>query len=168
MANKRMMSRYDGRKLGWFRFAKLIGIVVIATLVVFNVIVGVSRVSGESMNPTLEDNQVVFYLRLSDNYHNGDIVSIKMPNGDKYVKRIIASPGDTIDISDGAVTVNGQVLSEEYAQGITDKGIYEISYPYQVEQDMFFVLGDNRESSVDSRTFGPVVRSSIKGSLLFQ
>lgn len=120
------------------------------------------------MEPTLHDKQVVFYLRLGDDYQRGDIVSIKMPNGDKYVKRVIALEGDTIDISGGNVTVNGQVLEEEYAQGITDQGIYDITYPYQVEQGMYFVLGDNRESSVDSRTFGPIVKSSIKGSLLFQ
>jgi len=168
MANKRILSKYDGKKYGWFKFAKLLGIIVIATIIVFNVIVGVSRVSGESMEPTLHDKQTVFFLRLNSDYQKGDIVSIKMPNGDKYVKRIIATEGDIIDISNGVVTVNGQTLDEGYSMGTTQKGTYDMTYPYQVEQDTFFVLGDNRESSVDSRTFGPIIRSSIKGNLLFQ
>ena len=168
MAGKRVLRKYDGKKHGWFKFALTISAVVIATLVVFNVLVGVSRVSGQSMEPTLSDRQIVFYSRVSGNYDRGDIVSIKMPSGEKYVKRVIAIAGDEVNIRDGKVFVNGMVSEEDYTKGVTDRGDYGITYPYTVKENTVFVLGDNREESVDSRTFGPVVTSSVKGKLLFR
>ena len=167
MAKKRLLGKYDSRKLAWFRFAKLMALVVIITLIVFNFLIGTARVSGESMTPTLHNGQICFYTRLAHNYKHGDIVSIKMPSGEKYVKRVIAIEGDTIDISDGKVTVNGKVLDESYTKGETDKGIYDITYPYKVNPGMIYVMGDNREGSLDTRTFGPVVKSAVRGRILF-
>lgn len=168
MAGKRVLRKYDGKKHGWFKFALTVAAVVIATLIVFNVFIGVSRVSGQSMEPALSDRQIVFYSRISDTYERGDIVSIKMPSGEKYVKRVIAVEGDSVNIRDGKVFVNGRISEEDHVNGVTEKGNYDIVYPYTVKKNTVFVLGDNRENSVDSRTFGPVVTTSISGKLIFQ
>lgn len=167
---KRVMRKYDRKKLGWLQLFKEIVVVVIVAVLALNIIIGLSRVDGVSMVPTLKNTQVVMYWRLGDNYKIGDIVAIKMPNGDKYVKRVIGVPGDSIEIKDGFVYRNGIQLHETYINGpdgITEPQNANIKYPYKVENDTFFVLGDNRPESMDSRTFGTVIRDNIKGVLLF-
>lgn len=166
---KRIMGKYDRKKLGWLQLFKQIVVVVLVAVLVLNILIGLSRVDGVSMLPTLENKQIVMYWRLGDNYKIGDIVAIKMPNGDKYVKRVIGVPGDEIDIKDGFVYRNGQQLHESYingGDGNTELQNVKIKYPYKVQNDTFFVLGDNRRESIDSRTFGTVIRSNIKGVLL--
>lgn len=170
-SSKRFLGKYDGKKHEWFKLAKEVVIVIILAFLAFNIIVGMSRVDGQSMMPTLKNKQVVAYWRLGDDYRIGDIVAIKMPNGDKYVKRIIAVPGDVVNIEDGFVYVNDAKLTEPYINGpdgITDPEDERIVYPYKVDPGAYFVLGDNRPKSLDSRTFGPVIKENIKGKLLFQ
>lgn len=166
MAKKRVLRKYDGQKRSWFKFALMIGAAVITTLIVFNVVLGVSKVSGNSMEPALSDGQIVFYSRVSDDYNRGDVVSIKMPSGEKYVKRIVAIGGDEVDINDNKLIVNGKIQS--YGMGTTEKGSFNMEYPFILEKNTVFVLGDNRQASVDSRTFGPVVITSISGKLLLR
>lgn len=169
--SKRVMGKYDHKKHDWLKLGVEVVVVIILALLVFNLVVGLSRVDGQSMKPTLKNKQVVTYWRLGDSYKTGDIVAIKMPNGDKYVKRIIGVPGDEIDIKDGFVYRNGEKLSEGYINGpdgITKPENERITYPYKVDPDCFWVMGDNRLDSLDSRGFGPVIKENIKGRLLFQ
>ena len=70
-------------------------------------------------------------------------------------------------IRDGSVYVNSTVREENYAQGRTETQGDSIKYPYEVKADRVFVLGDNREESMDSRTFGAVAKSQIRGKVLF-
>ena len=170
-ASKRVMGQYDHRKHDWLKLAVEIVIVIILALLAFSLVVGISRVDGQSMKPTLKDSQVVTYWRLGDNYRIGDIIAIKMPNGDSYVKRVIAGPGDVIDIRDGYVYRNGQKLTEPYIEssdGNTMPQNSRIEYPYKVDSGCYWVMGDNREVSMDSRSFGSVIKENIKGRLLFQ
>ena len=84
------------------------------------------------------------------------------PNQPDYVKRVIGLPGDTIDIHDGAVWINGKKLVESYADGRTQK--YQLQTPYQVPENCYFVMGDNRENSLDSRFWGCVPRNDVIGT----
>lgn len=83
-----------------------------------------------------------------------------------YVKRVIGIPGDTVDIKDGFVYVNGNKLTEDYVKGTTFAG--EITLPLTVEKNQVFVMGDNREVSVDSRAFGTVDYDRLEGKVAFR
>lgn len=86
----------------------------------------------------------------------------------KYIiKRVIAVPGDIVDIKDGNVTVNGQKLEESYARGQTFENS-NFSYPLTIPENKVFVLGDNRENSTDSRILGLIDYEQIKGKVVFR
>jgi len=84
----------------------------------------------------------------------------------RLVKRIIGVPGDEIDIKEGNVYVNGSLLEEGYIKGKTYER--EMHFPMTVEEGKYFVLGDNREVSKDSRTFGLIDKSQIEGRVVFR
>lgn len=129
------------------------------------------EVSGTSMLPTLQDGERYLINRLVYRWGGplpGDIVEIRMPgsNDDDCVKRVIALPGDVVQIKDGVVHVNGRVLPEPYLPS----GVYTAANamgtkPYKLPQDVYFVLGDNRAVSADSRQFGGVKSSQLVGKV---
>lgn len=142
-------------------------ILIIIIFVVFRLIVGMSPVEGDSMYPTLHDKDTVFYNKLTKDYVRGDIVAIEMPGGDMYVKRIIGVVGDTVNLNDGKVYVNGKEVKEPWAYGETKSTEGGLVYPVTVKEGQVFVLGDNREVSDDSRMFGPVNIEDTQGKLLW-
>lgn len=162
---KRFLGKYDHKKQKWLHDAIEIFLIFFVVFVVFKVIIGVSFVKGTSMFPTLHNNEVVLYTRIGSHYQRGDIISVKMPSGDYYVKRVVAVGGDEVDIRDGKLYVNGEEVKEDYAAGKTEQKAGNVTYPYVVEDEKYFVMGDNREHSMDSRAFGAVVKSQIKGKL---
>ncbi len=97
----------------------------------------------------------------------GDIIVFNPPidTGIPFVKRVIALGGDTVDVRDGRVFVNGQQLVEPYAVGTTQPRNPSIHFPMQVPRDSIFVLGDNRPVSGDSREWGPVRDGAIIGKV---
>jgi signal peptidase I len=130
------------------------------------------QVQQSSMENTLMPDQFVLVDKLSphfDAYHRGDIIVFNPPadsaqGGTPYIKRVIATGGDLVDIHGGNVYVNGNQLSEAYvfdnqATDLPDEG----SQTWKLELDQLFVMGDHRQDSVDSRDFGPIAKSSIIG-----
>ena len=164
---KRLLHKYDGKKQHWLRTCVGLVILFIVALIVFRFVAGISFVNGDSMLPTLKNGEMTAYIRIVPEYKKGDIVSVRMPSGEYYVKRVIAVEGDVVDIKDGKVFINGEELEESYVQGITEVPEKGISVPYTVEAGKVFVMGDNRENSVDSRTFGAVLIKEVQGKLLF-
>jgi signal peptidase I len=84
----------------------------------------------------------------------------------RLIKRVIAVGGDKVDIHDGQVFINDQLIDEPYVKGITPA--WEVEYPLIVPEDCVFVMGDNRENSQDSRSFGPIHIDSIEGKAIFR
>ncbi|MDO5444851.1 MAG: signal peptidase I [Eubacteriales bacterium] len=158
--------KYDDRKLEWLRAGKEFAVFILAAVIIFRFVIGVSLVSGNSMFPTLENGQPVVYNRLSRDYHRGDIISVRMPSGEYLIKRIIAVSGDSVDIHDGKVFINGEEENSGYINGITSPQDGKISYPFTLEEGRIFVMGDNRENSVDSRSIGPLSETQIRGKII--
>ena len=129
------------------------------------------RVDGPSMQPTLYKDQTVFVEKLSvarGKIERFDVVIARYPGREgAYVKRVVGLPGDLIEIrKDGRLYVNGELQEEPY---ILDSFI-EMQYgPYTVPQGCYFVMGDNRNNSLDSRSaeIGPISEDNIVGHALF-
>lgn len=161
--------KYDGKKFDWLMSAIHLVVIIIIAFVLVRFVFGISFVKGKSMEPTFHTDDVVVYTRIVPGFEKGDIVLVRMPSGEYYIKRVIATEGDTVEIQNGMIYVNGECQDEAYlAEGmITTKKIGGISYPYTVEQGKAFVVGDNRSVSEDSRDFGAVTKRQIKGKMIF-
>jgi signal peptidase I len=123
-----------------------------------------TRVEGYSMEPTLHGQERLVIEKLSFHFRppeRGDIVVLRVPNYGKemLIKRVIGLPGDTIAVENGHVLINGEPLDETYING-PPLGSYG---PTTVPADSVFVMGDNRNNSNDSRSFGPIPYDDIVG-----
>lgn len=144
----------------------LITVAAVAILVAV-LLLPVLRIYGSSMNPTLEEEDIVVSVKSSD-FKTGDIIAFYY-NNKILVKRVIANPGDWVDIDkDGNVYVNNQAIEEPYLD-IKAFGDCNIKLPYQVPESRIFVMGDNRDVSVDSRntSVGCVAEEQIVGKIVF-
>lgn len=126
------------------------------------------RIYGTSMAPTLADGEIICCVKTSD-FEPGDIIAFYY-NNKILVKRVIGRPGDWIDVKeDGTVYVNEEPLEEPY---LTEKALGEcdIVMPYQVPESRVFVMGDHRETSVDSRNtaVGCIAQEQIVGRILLR
>ena len=129
---------------------------------------------GDSMNPVMENGNVTLINRIvydASTPKRGDVIAFK-PNGNDisyyYIKRIVGLPGETIEIRDGKIFIDEEELEEEYiTTEIDDVGI--VDEPMKLGNNEFFVLGDDRQNSEDSRTanIGNVKRSEIEGKVWF-
>lgn len=128
----------------------------------------VLRIYGSSMWPTLMDGQIVLCVKIRS-FAPGDVTAFY--HGNKLlIKRYVAGPSDWVDIDDsGNVTVNSEPLEEPY---LAEKafGQTNISLPYQVPEGRYFVMGDNRDASVDSRNtaVGPIAMDQVVGKVFFR
>ncbi|VYT90545.1 signal peptidase I [Clostridium tertium] len=171
----------------------VVGSLIVASLINTKVF-AMARVEHESMENTLYSDERLLLDKLSYNFENpqrGDII-VFINNGEKgnvleesyifmkevaslkqitdtrvrYVKRVIGVAGDEVDIRNGYVYVNGEKLDEAYAKGETYNK--NLSLPLKVNENELFVLGDNREVSEDSRSFGVIKINQVEGRALLR
>lgn len=153
------------------RFIRDSLIIIVITLVVFlglQATVQSTVVSGSSMEPNFENGQRLIinkFIYRFDEIERGDVVIFHPPSDTnvEYIKRVIGLPGETVEIRNRLVYINGELLSESY---IPDPPLYfmeEIEIPH----GHYFVLGDNRNKSDDSHVWGPVPEGNIIGKVWF-
>lgn len=125
-----------------------------------------------SMLPTIQLDDVVLCEKVSYRFSGGpaagDIIAFDDPTGSGYVlaKRVIATEGQEVDVRDGKTYVDG--VEDPYAHGATMPQAKHVSYPLRVPEGKLWVMGDNRENSKDSRTFGVVDKSRVIGRFVFR
>ncbi|MEA5079932.1 MAG: signal peptidase I [Anaerolineaceae bacterium] len=153
----------------WKQLLELVETLLLAVLLYFAIDAVFARVRVEniSMQPTLYQGDVLVVNKLAykvGNFKTGDIVVFHNPNNEveDYIKRIIGTPGDTVDVANGQVSVNGNVLTEYYIAAAPN---YEGEWI--VPADSIFVLGDNRNQSSDSHEWGFVPSKDVVGKALF-
>jgi signal peptidase I len=128
------------------------------------------KVEGGSMEPGLQDQERIFINKLAyrlENIQRGDIIVFRYPRDPRksFIKRVVGLPGDRVRVSDGEVYLNGRLIKEPY---VPEEYLDSHSFPeVKVPPDTYFVLGDHRSMSNDSRDFGPVPRSYIYGKAVF-
>ena len=137
--------------------------VLIATLVL-----PVLQIEGTSMEPTLSNGDIVLLMKTT-RFDHGDLCGFTW-NNKLLIKRVIGLPGDWIEIdTDGTVYLNGDKLDEPYVQQKAF-GECDLEFPFQVPQEQYFVIGDMRESSIDSRNtlIGCIPKDQIVGKVFFR
>lgn len=143
---------------------------VLLTVVIYlsvNFATGRFRIEGSSMEPSMHPNQYVLVDKISykiGNPKRGDVVVFNYPLATErdFIKRVIGLPGETVTIAGGVVSINGDPLQEPYISQAPD---YENSW--NLGPDQYFVLGDNRNSSLDSHSWGPLDRHYLIGRAVF-
>ena len=145
-------------------------VIVVAALAVLvaALFLPVLQVTGTSMEPNFNPGEILITYKTSK-FDPGDICAFYY-NNKLIIKRVIAFGGDTVDISeDGVVSVNGKTLKEPYLQSKAF-GLCDLEFPFEVPLEQMFVLGDNRETSVDSRSsdFGCIGTEEVLGKVFLR
>ena len=145
-------------------FFRLLLIIVLA--VMLGGCVRPLRFEGTSMRPTIDDGERMLISMNVSSIERGDILLFRFPLDPTkyYVKRVIGLPGETFGIDEGVVRINGQPLAEDYVDGTYSKQTQKYD-AVTVPPDHYFVMGDNRDNSSDSRVWGFVDKNLIEGKL---
>lgn len=159
----------EGAKSEAVEWIKSILLAVVIAVLIKAFVFNTTYVLGNSMYPTLHEKDRLFANKIPlyfSGAKRGEIVVIEAPDisNRDYIKRVIGIEGDTITILDGQVYLNGDALTEDYLEGETYTHVYGENY-WEVPEGYIFVLGDNRNegASKDSRYFGCIPESSVKG-----
>ena len=157
----------DQKKESGWGWVISIAIAIVIAIFVRTFIFEPIKVDGESMSPTLHSHQSLGVEKMSRYFglpERGEIVIVHYPkSSDAFVKRVVGLPGETVEIKNSTVLIDGQPLSEDY----TSKEPYNDMGPVTVPEDSIFVMGDNRANSQDSRYVGCLNKKAIIGHALF-
>lgn len=141
-------------------------IVVLIVVLIRSFVVTPVRVNGSSMYPTLENNELLLLKKYDKSYKRFDIIVFKYQDT-RLVKRIIGLPGEHVKYQNKKLYINGKVVAENFDKGETDN--FDLNYlEYEtIPKGYYFVMGDNRQNSTDSRIIGLVKKDIILGKTNF-
>lgn len=143
-------------------------IVAAVAVLIATLILPVLQIEGTSMEPTLSNGDIVL-LTKTTRFNRGDLCGFTW-NNKLLIKRVIGTPGDWVEIdTDGTIYLNGEMLEEPYVEQPAF-GECDLEFPFQVPQEQYFVVGDMRESSIDSRNslIGCIPKDQIVGKVFFR
>lgn len=151
------------KELGFLglKLVLMAGVIVL----LFGVIFGFCQTQDDSMNPTIKEGDLILYYRLQKNYQHSDVVVVQK-EGTVQIRRIIATEGDQVDITEDGLKINGYLQQETQIYEETLPYVGAISFPVIVGKDEYFVLGDERKTAEDSRIYGSVKKEEIKGGII--
>ncbi|WKZ25909.1 MAG: signal peptidase I [bacterium] len=157
-------------KLGAF-FMDILEVIVLAVgifLIVYLLILRPHKIKGQSMHPTFPDGEYLLTEKVTyyrNDPQRGDVVVFKPPiSDDEFIKRIIATPGDSVMVLNGRVFINDTELKEDYIKVNTNSSNFLAEgEKYTVPEGNYIVMGDNRPHSSDSRAWGPITKKAITG-----
>jgi signal peptidase I len=139
---------------------------IVATWLVKTYVISSCIVAGDSMVPTLHPGETYLLNCTHRTLRRGEIVVIRDQQGDQVVKRVIGMPNDQIVIRDGKVFLNGLELQENYLARGTKTLPLNQQRIFVMGSNEYFVMGDNREDSYDSRAYGPITKRQVHGALV--
>lgn len=146
-------------------------IFVVVVTVLFDMAIPRSLVDGRSMFPTYEDRERLIVSRahyLVTDIRRGDVIvfnSVERPDDEMLIKRVVGLPGDTLEFRSSELYINGQLVPEPYIKECLSRCS---DRTWEVPEDSYFVMGDNRDGSRDSRVFGTVPISNVVGRVIFR
>ena len=157
---------YDRNHTGVIRAVRFFALLAVLLALCFTLLLGAALLGDAGMEPGYGEGRPVLYLRPGE-VRRGDLVLLRLEGSGTVLRRVVAAAGDTVEVSNGVVTLNG--LSERGSYNITRTDAREggPAYPLLLRRGEYFVLGDKRESALDSRAFGVITREQILGRLLF-
>lgn len=138
---------------------------VLFGLIFMNLVAQGIIIQGDSMNPTLYDGQILIMERISPrirNINRGDIIVFKIANGKSFIKRVVALPNEDFEIRNGDIYINGEVIKDIDLE----EKMHTEDVKIHLTEEEYYVLGDNRNESADSRVLGPVQVGDIEGKVL--
>ncbi len=166
-----------------FEWVKAIAIALVVAFLLRNYVLTLAKVSGESMEPTLQNADRLYVNRVAYTPQKGDVIIFEPASdpGRPYIKRVIATEGDTlyIDFKTGDVYVNDEIIDEPYINEPTHlkgsyinflimSGSYSRENPITIQKDHFWAMGDNRNASKDSREVGQIPVDELIGHATFR
>ena len=151
------------RELGSLVF-KIVAIAGVAALL-FIFVYGFHYSVEPSMNPSVKDGDLVMYYRLDKAYKPGDLLLLTF-QGRNLVRRVVATAGDTVDITEGGLIINGALQQEPGIYQKTERYEQGIDFPLTLREGEVFVLADAREGATDSRVWGPVKADDTGGTVI--
>lgn len=142
-----------------------IATVVIVFALVFIFLYGLHRNEDPAMNPAIRDGDLVLFYRLDKTYAAGDTLLLTY-DGQRQVRRVVATAGDTVDITEDGLLINGALQQEPEIYQETHSYVNGVKFPLTVGEGQVFVLGDARENATDSRIYGAVNATDTQGKVI--
>lgn len=140
-------------------------VIVLVFMLLFTFLFGATRLKSTAMDPNMKEGDLIIYYRLDKSYVATNCVAFRY-NGQTQVMRVVAVAGDTVDMTEDGLVINGALQSEPDPTKDTFPFKQGVAFPVKLGGGEVFLMGDNRPESIDSRVFGPVKAKDTLGELM--